>query len=386
MNPLIMGAAMLLLPECPYFYEFLPDPTDVADNEGEYLRVKWESSSIPWDTLHLQMEEHDAFSIYVPPDSLFTELLLHRGAPDACPVKESLLCKPLTSAALPNARASVWNLSAGFCRDTAYLPVPKAGKTLVRDVASGEWLVASGSSSSSESNLLNLDSIVSLYGEIPLYISEVAPCPEEGIPEWFEITNRTAQSFPLDGISDCKAQTPLKSADSIKGKSSVLITKYAADLRNFLGVEEIPIYQASIATLKNTSDTLRLCYNGVKLDSVMWGKAVNRSIKCPGTEKINPGFVPRITNNLAKVLQISERILERSNKKAMLRIHINSTAKLELRLIDRGGAHILKKTLNTQINEAWIEIPEWRRCQNGPCFIHLQGEGVNETVAFIVRP
>jgi hypothetical protein len=377
---------MFLLPECPYFYEFLPDPVDVADNEGEYLVVKWESTPVPWDTLYLQMEEHNAFAIYVPPDSFFTELLLHRGAPAACPEKKGLLCQLLASTALPNSRASVWNLSAGFCRDTAYLPVPKAGKTLVRDKASGEWLVASGSSSSSESNLVSLDSIVSIYGEIPLYISEVAPCPEEGIPEWFEITNRTAQAFPLDGISDCKAKTPLKSADSIKGRSSVLITKYSADLKDFLGVEEIPVYQISIATLKNTNDTLRLCYNGIKLDSVMWGKVVNRPIKCPGTEKINPGFVPKVTNNLTKILQISERVLERSNKKAMLRIRINSTAKPELKLIDRNGAHILKKNLNTQINDSWIEIPEWRRCQNGPCFIHLQGEGINETAAFIVRP
>ncbi|MCL1956214.1 MAG: hypothetical protein FWF63_02725 [Fibromonadales bacterium] len=386
MNPFIMGAAMFLLPECPYFYEFLPDPTDVADNEGEYLIVKWESTPVPWDTLYLQMEEHNPFAVYVAPDSFFTELLLHRGAPEACPAKKGLLCKPLTSTALPNSRASLWNLSAGFCRDTAYLPVPKAGKTLVRDMASGEWLVASGGGLVTESYLPSLDSIVSLYGEIPLYISEVAPCPEEGIPEWFEITNRTVQAFPLNGISDCKAKTPLKSADSIKGKSSVLITKHSEDLKDFLGVEEIQIYQVSIATLKNTNDTLRLCYNGIKLDSVMWGKAVNRPIKCPGTEKISPGFVPKVTNNLKKVLQISERVLERSNKKAMLRIRINSGTKSELRLIDRGGAHILKKIINNQINDSWIEIPEWRRCQNGPCFIHLQGEGINETAAFIVRP
>jgi len=386
MNPFIMGAAMFLLPQCPYFYEFLPDPIDVADNEGEYLSVKWESTPVPWDTIYLQMEEHNPFAIYVPPDSFFTELLLHRGAPAACPVKKGLLCKPLTGTALPNSRASVWNLSAGFCRDTAYLPIPKSGKVLLRDLASGEWLVASGGNSGSESNLPSLDSIVSIYGEIPLYISEVAPCPEEGIPEWFEITNRTAQAFPLNGISDCKAKTPLKSTDSIKGKSSILITKHAEDLKDFLGVDEIPIYQLSIAALKNTNDTLRLCYNGIKLDSVMWGKVVNRPIKCPGTEKINPGFVPKVTKNPIKILQISERILERSNKKAMLRIRINSNVKLELRLIDRSGAHILKKILNTQINDSWIEIQEWRRCQNGPCFIHLQGEGVNETAAFVVRP
>jgi len=382
MNPLIMGF-LALLPECPYFYEFLPDPVDVPDNEGEYLSVKWEDPVVSWDTIHLQMESGKAFAVYVPPDSFFTELLLHRGAPDACPVKKGLLCLPLAGAALPNSRATVWNLSAGICRDTAYLPTPKAGKSFVR-TENGEWALGEAGRANSGS-ALTLDSIISIYGGIPLYISEVAPCPEEGIPEWFEITNRTNIAFPLNGISDCKAKTPLKSADSIKGKSSVLITKQGADLAEFLQTDEISIYQISISALKNTNDTLRLCYNGLKLDSVMWGKAVGRPVKCPSTERISPGFVPKVSNNQTKVMELSERVLERSKKKAMLRIRINSQAKLELRLIDRGGVGFLKKTFS-QASNSWIEIPEWRRCQNGPCFIHLQGEGVDETAAFIVRP
>ena len=373
MNPLIMGAVLALLPECPYFYEFLPDPVDVPDNVGEYLIVKWESSVVPWDTIHLQMDANRAFSVYVPPDSFFTELLLHRSAPEACPPKSNQLCLPLTSAALPNTRAAVWNLRAGVCRDTAYLPVPKPGQ-IIRMVESDPEPV------------LTLDSLISFYGEIPLYISEYAPCPEEGIPEWFEITNRTVLSFPLDGISDCKTKTPLKTSDSIKGKASVLITKDSTDLRAWVQTKEIPIYQVRIATLRNTADTLRLCIGDLKLDSVMWGKPVNKPVKCPGTERMTPGFVPRISNSQEKILQISERILTRSKRGTMLRIRINSHGKFELRLIDRSGAGILKKIIDLQPNSSWIEIPEWKRCQNGPCFIYLQGEGVNETAAFIVRP
>jgi hypothetical protein len=380
-----MGAAMLLLPECPYFYEFMADPANVPDAEGEYLIVKWGSASVPWDTIYLQMEERSPYAVYVPPDSFFTELMQHRSAPAACPPKAGLLCLPLTSAALPNTRASVWNLRAGICRDTAYLPIPKAGKAFVRDTVSGEWLITSGSGGNSEPNAITLDSLISFYGEIPLYISEVAPCPEEEIPEWFEITNRSNLAFPLNGISDCKAKNPLKTTDSIKGKSSVLITKDSSDLRAFVTTDEIPIYQISVAALKNTADTLRLCANGIKLDSAMWGKAVNKPIKCPGTERVSPGFVPRISNNDVKILQISERILERSKKKAMLRIRLNSQNKFEFRLIDRAGVGILKKTF-WQNGDTWIEIPEWRRCQNGPCFIYLQGEGVDEMAAFIVRP
>jgi hypothetical protein len=380
-----MAAAFALLPDCPYFSEFFPDPVDVPDSEGEYLIVKWESSVVPWDSIYLQMDDYKTFAVYVPPDSFFTEILLHRSAPTACPAKNGLLCQPLTSQALPNTRATVWNLSAGNCRDTAYLPIPKPGKSIVK-MENGEWVV--GNSSTQNPDLaLTLDSLVSFYGEIPLYISEAAPCPEEGIPEWFEITNRTVFPVPLNGISDCKAKSPLKTLDSIKGKSSVLITKDSANLRDFLQTEEIPIYQISIATLKNLADTLRLCYNGIKLDSVMWGKAVNRPIKCPSTDHVSPGFVPRISNNQTKVLQLSERILMRSKKKAMLRVRINFEKQVELRLIDRTGVGIIRKTIGVQmLNVAWIEIPEWRRCQNGPCFIHLQGEGIDETAAFIVRP
>lgn len=374
MNPFVLGAALALLPECPYFYEFLPDPVDVPDSEGEYLSVRWESSVVPWDTIYLQMEENKAFSVYVPPDSFFTELLLHRGAPEACPAKSGQLCLPLTGSALPNSRASVWNLSAGICRDTAWLPVPKAGQ-VIRMMESDD-----------DSSVLTLDSLISFYGEIPLYISEFAPCPEEGIPEWFEVTNRTVLAFPLNGISDCKAKAPLKTSDSIGGKSSVLITKDSTDLRAFLQTSEIPIYQISIATLKNTADTLRLCAGDLKLDSVMWGKAVNRPIKCPGTEKVSPGFVPKVSSNQAKILQISERVLTRSKKSTMLRVRINSQGKFELRLVDRGGALILKKVMDVPANSSWIEIPEWKRCQNGPCFIYLNGEGVSETSAFVVRP
>ncbi len=383
MNPFIMGAALALLPECPYFYEFFPDPVDVPDNEGEFLSIKWESSVVPWDSIYLQMDDNKGFAVYVPPDSFFTELILHKGAPEACPVKSGLLCQPLTSASLPNSRASVWNLSAGICRDTAYLPVPKAGM-VVRRVESGEWRVESGNTVNLDS-AITLDSLISFYGEIPIYISEVAPCPEEGIPEWFEITNRTVFAFPLNGISDCEAKKPLKTTDSIRGKSSVLITKDSTDLRAFLQTAEIPIYQISISALKNTGDTLRLCSDGLKLDSVMWGKAVNKPIKCPSTEAISPGFTPRVSGNQTKVLQISERVLERSKKNAMLRVRINSQEKFELRLIDRGGTGILRKAIDSQTG-SWLEIPEWRRCQNGPCFIHLQGEEVDETAAFIVRP
>jgi hypothetical protein len=371
---MLAGAALALLPECPYFTEFLPHPADVPDTEGEYLRVEWESKIVPWDTIYFQLDNFNGFPVYVAPEPLYNQLLLHRGAPLACPEKPGLLCLPLTGRALPNTRATVWNLSAGICRDTAYLPVPKQGKPIVK--VDGEWGFFAPVQ----------DSAVYFDGEVPLYISEVAPCPEDGIPEWFEITNRSVEPFLLNGISDCK-KAALKTTDSIKGKASVLVTKNAADLMEFLQTDEIPIYQIPIATLKNTNDTLRLCLNGTIIDSVMWGKNVGRPIKCPAMERISPGFVPRASGSKTKIMKIAERVLERSKKDAKLRVHINSQKPLELRLIDKGGVGVLRKTIGVkELNSAWIEIPEWKKCQNGPCFIHLQGEEVDETAAFIIRP
>ncbi|MDR2580272.1 MAG: hypothetical protein LBC85_04680 [Fibromonadaceae bacterium] len=385
MNPLILGAALALLPECPYFTEFLPHPVHVPDAEGEYFMVKWESPIVPWDTIYFQLDEFNGFSIHVPSNSFYTELLLHRGAPAACPEKDGLLCLPLTGRMLPNTRATVWNLRAGACRDTAYLPVPRPGM-VIRKNDGGEWVLSSSSSMQGSGNALTLDSILSIYGEIPLYVSEVAPCPGHGIPEWFEITNRTMRAFPLNGISDCK-RAPLNSADSIRGKSSVLITRNSTDLVDFLQTDEIPVYQVPIAALRNTNDTLRLCYNGIQLDSVMWGRAVNRPIICPSMERISPGFVPRVSSGQTKALHIAERVLKRSKRNTKLRVSINSEKPVELRLIDRGGVGIMRRTLGIEeVNAAWIEIPEWRKCQNGPCFIHVQGDGIDETAAFIVRP
>jgi hypothetical protein len=119
----------------------------------------------------------------------------------------------------------------------------------------------------------------------------------------------------------------------------------------------------------------------------MWGKNVGRPIKCPTSERISPGFVPRVSGNQTGVVKIAERVLMRSKKNSKLRVHINSEKPLELRLIDRGGVGIARRAIGAQeLNSAWIEIPEWKKCQNGPCFIHVKGDGVDETAAFIVRP
>ena len=191
-----------------------------------------------------------------------------------CPRAKGLLCDKLTGAALPNSRESVWSLWAGTCADSAKLPVPKAGKSFVRNGEafdaweyasptpgipnafekgvqdcrleienltysakgwSGKWKLSGCDSvfiSAHYSSLFSLadeswngtlwrdrpqffevplhaeafhlqvqwpeddvpgndglDSLFADAGSLPVRLTEVHPCPDEGIPEWFEIEN-----------------------------------------------------------------------------------------------------------------------------------------------------------------------------------------------------
>ena len=134
-------ASLALASGCPLFSEFLPDPQELPDSAGEFVEIYWEASAAPWDTLLVLFESDTIYQAPQLPGS--RRLLLHRGAPTACPSWEGLECAPLQAPPLPNSRASQWTLSAGFCRDTAFLPTAKAGLSLQRSAESPlEWIEA----------------------------------------------------------------------------------------------------------------------------------------------------------------------------------------------------------------------------------------------------
>jgi hypothetical protein len=116
--------------DCPFFVEFLPDPTAVADGAGEFLEIAWNAPANCPDSLEIRLDDGKATLVLNDCDGA-TRLLLHRDTLQ-CPKWQGLSCKPLETPALPNARASVWTLASGVCRDTAFLPTPKAGQALQR--------------------------------------------------------------------------------------------------------------------------------------------------------------------------------------------------------------------------------------------------------------
>jgi hypothetical protein len=135
----LLLASLALLPGCPVFTEFLPDPQASSDVLGEYLEIAWEGASASWDTLRVQFEDNTP-QIWSRPESAGHRLLLHRNAPLSCPAWNGLYCNLLTTPAMPNSRSVRWTLAAGICRDTADLPLPGPGTALQRSgPAPGAW-------------------------------------------------------------------------------------------------------------------------------------------------------------------------------------------------------------------------------------------------------
>lgn len=130
----------LALGTCPQFVEILPDPSEVEDSRGEFVEIRLPHEA--WrDTVSVFHEQKKVFSGKVP--DFANRILLIRDT-TLCPHTSRLFCDMLEGAALANSREDLWTLSSGACVDTARLPVPKPGRSLVRtDTAFFAWTLSS---------------------------------------------------------------------------------------------------------------------------------------------------------------------------------------------------------------------------------------------------
>lgn len=138
---------------CPRFAEFFPDPVDVSDQEGEFVEIRLEHGgessleTMPAESLWVHFEEKSPLRFsYLRLRGMNRLLLVHdnAGCAKSAPGEtlEGVACESLGSLSLPNARESVWRLSAGNCLDSVVLPAPKAGKSLQRVKDTDRWSVA----------------------------------------------------------------------------------------------------------------------------------------------------------------------------------------------------------------------------------------------------
>ena len=114
------------IPACPLLVEVFPDPTDVPDQDGEFVEVRLDAT-FRADTLTLLMDGKAAVRVPYPEGNRL--VLVHDSA--FCPVRENVACAVFKES-LPNSRESLWKLEAGTCTDSVLVPASKAGKAYQR--------------------------------------------------------------------------------------------------------------------------------------------------------------------------------------------------------------------------------------------------------------
>lgn len=126
---------------CPRFVEFFPDPTDVPDQQGEFVEIRLEKNEVGnvFAPESISVLADGKKSLKVPYPRVERLVLVHDSA--YCP-KTGAACGLLGGISLPNSREISWVLEAGSCRDSVTLAVPKAGKSFQRVKFSDEWTLA----------------------------------------------------------------------------------------------------------------------------------------------------------------------------------------------------------------------------------------------------
>lgn len=478
----LWGAAAAVVFGCPFFTEFFPDPSEVSDQEGEFIEVRWDNhEDVVWDTLYVRFEERTPF--FWVREKGKSRILWHRDI-EQCPNSASLACKTLSSQALPNSRNSVWSLRAGACLDTAYIPVPRAGKSFqrsgpnfndwsltyttpgtahpeyetgIRDCRvqiqktsqtdnrweiqmelvgcdtvealfrlfsmndaylQDEWTKTIRgtdtivSSFVSQSLRLQIvfpeddypindlwDTLFTLPSYIPAFISEVHPCPEEPIPEWVEIYNDSERAFPLSRINFChRASVKMLSEDSLKPRESLLISKDTLALREWIGVEEVKIAYASLGSLKNISDTLRLCLDSLELDFVIWGKSAFIQSDCPNgfnpktrQKESSPGFQKSGSRNTLQESTFkpywNSRVFSFQRRDFPLMAAVESEKNVKVELLSGKGLLLWSFEISGgHSGKEWVEIPLFEKGAVGANYLRFSEGRHEKVVGIILRP
>ena len=132
MKCVLFGASVALA--CPTLVEVFPDPSDVPDQQGEFVEIRLDSS-FDSDTLFVRLDDKTPLKMPYPDGE---RLLLSHGRV-ICPETRGLVCGDLEKNVLPNSRESRWIVQAGTCIDSVVLERPKPGKSFQRIAAGQRW-------------------------------------------------------------------------------------------------------------------------------------------------------------------------------------------------------------------------------------------------------
>ena len=119
---------------CPTLVEVFPDPTEVPDQQGEFVEIRLDSTFTA-DSLFVQLDEKTPLKMPYPDG----ERLLLSHDRSICPETRGLVCGDLEKNSLPNSRESRWIVWAETCKDSAVLEKPKPGKSFQRIAFGQRW-------------------------------------------------------------------------------------------------------------------------------------------------------------------------------------------------------------------------------------------------------
>ena len=125
-----------LVVACPQFVEIFPDPTTVADQQGEFVEIRMDNAVVA-ESLFVTLDGKVSLGFAYPSEGRF--ILSHGTA--LCPEKEGVACGDLGNHAIPNSRETSWKLQAGTCVDSVKLDKPKPGKSFQRKGYGDQWLL-----------------------------------------------------------------------------------------------------------------------------------------------------------------------------------------------------------------------------------------------------
>lgn len=402
---------------CPLVVEVFSDPVEVSDQEGEFVEIRLDSTV--WDP-YLWLQFEDKKPVRYTNFKADRLILVH----------DSLLCPKLSEinfagstlacevfgVSLPNSRETYWKLWVGDslagdsvsqskCLDSAWIPRPKAGASLQRVKESDRWEVAEPTPGIANSILefgvaaeernpvdLLVDSLLS-HGESPLVISEVHRCPQEPEPEWVEVYNSTAHSFPLKSFHFCDRggawssnKAGIKALDSIAAFETLLFTKDSSGLREFLGYRDVRIVQLSMGYLNNTAGSLAICYGEKAIDRVEWDKS---TVACPAgfnpqthRAENTPGYQGRHLKDAPFSYRLSSRVVSRNGN---LRVYIEGENGVDLKLLDSAGRVLWRKAV-PPLSNTWWNVPMDNLPKTGLAYISLSFGKFEKVVGFVVRP
>lgn len=455
---------------CPSFVEFYPDPTDTTDSFGEFLEIVLDSN-LSKDTLFIKQEGKTEIPYFGLNGN---RLLLHRDT-TTCIKRDGLICLPLEFSPLPNSRETEWLLRQGTCKDSVFLPNPKAGKSLQKEDSLNSWVytnpspglanplfeksvkdcqieilkqtflqdkfkvslalkncdsakVAFKSSKLDFSNKITEDTL-NLYSnltleipsdgspelldilllnddfpendslqtlliskkEIPLSLTEIHFCPEEGKSEWVEVYNLLPVDLPLNGFSFCnRADIALKKAMPYE---SILFTKDTIALREEIGFNEVRLSKANFGALKNTADTLCLCFLNDTLECVNWDKQEHsfcpsgfnvlsrKKENTPGIQ--NKRLSKKELKNLPFTVEWNSRLF--SQKKVNeCRVRLKGNVNVSILLFNEHGNLLWQHTEDAS-KENWLLIPI-RKYYPGIYFIKFISGNYEKTISVVLRP